>query len=122
MDVVVRFRYNAAISVAAVVAFVGAVPLAASRWYFVPLLLVPLSVAVWGWRAGTDANANGVRARALFGSRFLPWTRIDSLEVGERNRVYARTTTDSAMRLPAVSAADLPRLVAASGEQLTDSA
>jgi hypothetical protein len=118
MGVVVRFRYNAAISVAAVVAFVGAVPLAASRWYLVPLLLVPLAVAVWGWRAGTDANANGVRARALFGSRFLPWSRIDSLEVGEPNRVYARTTADSAVRLPAVAAADLPRLVAASGEQL----
>jgi hypothetical protein len=42
--------------------------------------------------------------------------------VGERNRVYARTTADSALRLPAVSAADLPRLVAASGERLSDSA
>jgi hypothetical protein len=72
-----------------------------------------------GWRAGTDANANGVRARALFGSRFLPWSRIDSLVVGERNRVYARTTADSAVRLPAVSPADLPKLVAASGEQLS---
>jgi hypothetical protein len=116
---VLRFRYNAAITVAAAVAVIGTVPLAASRWYFAPLLLVPLSVAVWGWRAGTDANANGVRARALFGSRFLPWSRIDSLVVGERNRVYARTTADSAVRLPAVSPADLPRLVAASGEQLS---
>ena len=118
----VRFRYNAAIGVAAVVAFVGALPLATSRWYFAPLLLLPLSVAVWGWRAGTDANANGVRARALFGSRFLPWSRIDSLEVGERGRVYARTTAESAVRLPAVFAADLPRLVAASGEQRSDAA
>ena len=118
----VRFRYNAAIAVAALLAFIGAVPLATARWYLAPLLLVPLSVAVWGWRAGTDANANGVRARALFGSRFLPWSRIESLEVGERNRVYARTTADSAVRLPAVFAADLPRLVAASGEQRSDAA
>jgi hypothetical protein len=122
MGIVVRFRYNAAIAVAALLASIGALPLATSRWYLAPLLLVPLSVAVWGWRAGTDANANGVRARALFGSRFLPWSRIDSLEVGERNRVYARTTADSAVRLPAVFAADLPRLVAASGEQRSDSA
>ena len=114
---VVRFRYNAAITVAAGVAVIGTVPLATSRWYFAPLLLVPLAVAVWGWRAGTDANATGVRARALFGSRFLPWSRIDSIEVGERNRVYARTTADSALRLPAVTPGDLPRLVEASGEQ-----
>jgi hypothetical protein len=119
---VVRFRYNAAITVAAVVALIGALPLATSRWYFAPLLIVPLAVAIWGWRAGTDANANGVRARALFGSRFLPWSGIDSLEVGERNRVYARTTAESAVRLPAVSAADLPKLVAASGEQRPDPA
>src|SRR5262245_46341186 len=95
MGGVVRCRYNAAITVAAAVALLGAVPLATSRWYFAPLLFVPLAVGVWGWRAGTDANANGVRARALFGSRFLPWSRIDSLVVGERNRVYARTTADS---------------------------
>lgn len=116
----VRFRYNAAITVAAIVALLGALPLATSRWYLLPVLIVPLAVAVWGWRAGTDANANGVRARALFGSRFVPWSRIDSLEVGERNRVYARTTADSAVRLPAVAPADMPRLVAASGEQLSD--
>jgi hypothetical protein len=119
---VVRFRYNAAISVAAAVALVGAVPVATSRWYLAPLLLVPLAVGVWGWRAGTDANANGVRARALFGSRFLPWSRIDSLVVGDRNRVYARTTADSEVRLPAVSPADLPKLVAASGERYSGSA
>jgi hypothetical protein len=119
MGRVVRFRYNAAITVAACVAFIGGVPLATTRWYLVPLLVIPLLVAVWGWRAGTDANATGVRARALFGSRFLPWSRIDSLEVGERNRVYARTTANSALRLPAVSPADLPRLVAASGERLS---
>jgi hypothetical protein len=102
-----------------VLAFIGGLPLATSRWYLAPVLIVPLAVAVWGWRAGTDANANGVRARALFGSRYLPWSRIDSLEVGERDRVYARTTADSAMRLPAVTPADLPRLVAASGERLS---
>src|SRR5262245_38056673 len=95
--IVVRFRYNAAITVAAVVVLLGAVPLATSRWYLAPLLVIPLLVAVWGWRAGTDANATGVRARALFGSRFLPWSRVDSLEVGDRNRVYARTTANSAL-------------------------
>jgi hypothetical protein len=114
----VKFRHNAAMTVAAAVAVIGGLPLATTRWYFAPVLLVPLSVAVWGWRAGTDATANGLRVRALFGSRFLPWTRVESLVVGERKRVYAHTASGSAVRLPAVTPADLPRLVQASGEQL----
>jgi hypothetical protein len=115
----VKFRYNAAITVAAGVAVIGALPLATSRWYLAPLPLIPLAIAVWAWRAGTDATVNGVRVRALFGSRFLPWPKIESLAVGERDHVYAHTSAGSAVRLTAVTPADLPRLVAASGEQLS---
>ena len=114
----VKFRYNAAITIAAAVAVIGGLPLATTRWYFAPLLLVPLAVGVWGWRAGTDATVNGLRVRALLGSRYVPWSRVESLNVGERSRVYAHTATGSAVRLPAVTPADLPRLVAASGERL----
>jgi hypothetical protein len=42
--------------------------------------------------------------------------------VGERNRVFAHTTAGSAIRLTAVTPADLPALVAASGEQLENPA
>jgi hypothetical protein len=114
----VKFRYNAAITIAAVVAVIGGLPLATTRWYYAPVLLVPLAIGVWGWRAGTDATINGLRVRALLGSRYVPWSRVESLNVGERNRVYARTATGSVVRLVAVTPADLPRLVAASGEQL----
>ena len=119
MQAPVKFRYNAAITVAAVVAVIGGLPLATSAWYIAPILLIPLAVAVWGWRAGTDATVNGVRVRALFGSRFVPWPKIESLVVGERNRVFAHTAAGSAIRLTAVTPADLPKLVAASGEQLS---
>jgi hypothetical protein len=119
MQARVKFRYNAAITVAAVIAVIGGLPLATSAWFAAPLLLIPLAIAVWGWRAGTDATVNGVQVRALFGSRFLPWPKIDSLVVGERNRVYAHTSAGSAVRLTAVTPADLPKLVAASGERLS---
>jgi hypothetical protein len=114
----VKFRHNAAITVAAAVAVIGGLPLATARWYLTPILLIPLAIGVWSWRAGTDATVNGIRARALFGSRFLPWSAVDSLVVGERDRVYAHTAAGSAVRLPAVAPADLQRLVEASGEQL----
>lgn len=115
----VKFRYNAAITVAAVIAVIGGLPIATSAWFVAPVLLVPLAIAVWSWRAGTDATVNGVRVRALFGSRFLPWGKIESLVVGERNRVFAHTSGGTAVRLTAVSPADLPTLVAASGEELS---
>jgi hypothetical protein len=115
---VVRFRLNAALAVAAFVATLGSIPLASQRWYLVPILLIPGSVAVWAWRAGTDVDTEGVRVRALLGSRFVPWTGVTGLRVGERERVYAGTTGGGELRLTGVNAADLPRVVEASGQEL----
>ncbi|MBQ1015766.1 PH domain-containing protein, partial [Micromonospora sp. M51] len=72
----VRFRYNQAILVAAIIAFVGALPLANARAYLLPVLLVPLAVAVWAWRAGTDADARELRLRALVGQRRIGWELV----------------------------------------------
>ncbi|WP_338090411.1 PH domain-containing protein [Planosporangium thailandense] len=105
-----KFRYNAAITVAAVVAFFGAMPLATSHIYLSPIALVPILVGVWGWRAGTDVGPEGVRIRALFGSRFIPWSQITALVPADRRRAYAILTTGSQVRLPAVGAADLATL------------
>lgn len=116
----VRFRYNAAISIAGLVAFLGAVPFAASRWFFAPILLVPLVVAVWGWRAGTDASRDGLLVRALAGTRHVAWSQVTELAADDRGRAYARLHGGSSVRLTAVGAADLPRLVAASGQAPAD--
>jgi hypothetical protein len=115
---VVKFRYNAAAAVAGLVAALGAVPLAAARWWYLPILLIPAGFAVWAWRAGTDAGAGGLRVRALLGSRQVPWSWVDTLVVGGRNRVYARSRDGATIRLTAVTRADLPRLIAASGQEL----
>jgi hypothetical protein len=114
----VKFRHNAAIPIAALVAFLGAVPVATARWYLAPILLAPVLVAIWGWRAGTDADATGVRLRALAGTRRIAWSRITGLAPDERGRVYARLDGGTVVRLPAVGRADLPRLVAAGGGNL----
>ncbi|MGC9666254.1 PH domain-containing protein [Planosporangium sp. 12N6] len=102
-----KFRYNAAITVAAVVAFFGAVPLATSRLYLLPIALVPILVGVWGWRAGTDVTSAGLRIRALFGSRFIPWSHVTALVPAGRRGAYAVLTTGRQVRLPAVGADDL---------------
>jgi hypothetical protein len=102
-----KFRYNAAITVAAVVAFFGAIPLAASRAYLLPIALVPILIAVWGWRAGTDVGPAGLRVRALLGSRLVPWSHVAALVPADRRRAYAVLTTGRKVRLPAVGAAEL---------------
>ena len=114
----VRFRYNQAILVAAIIAFVGALPLANSRVYLLPVLLVPLAVAVWAWRAGTDADARELRVRALAGQRRIDWDRVLELTSDQRGRAVARLDDGHQVILPAVRGADLPRLVAATGQTL----
>lgn len=113
-----RFRHPQAILVAAVIGFVGALPLATVRWYLVPVLLVPLAVAVWAYRAGTDADRAGIRIRALLGNRRIAWSQIRELAADQKGRAKALLYDGHAVALPAVRAGDLPRLVAASGEQL----
>jgi hypothetical protein len=113
----VKFRHNAAITIAALVAFFGAVPLATVRWYLAPVLLVPLAVGWWGWRAGTDADPSGVSVRALFGHRRLAWDQITGF--AHRNRRVSATLSGGAtVPLPAVTPDDLPRLVAAGDQEL----
>lgn len=113
-----RFRHPAALAVAAFITLVGAIPLAAQSWGYTPILAVPLAFTLWAWRAGTDADADGVVVRALLGNRRIPWSEIAALIPDGDRRVRAGLVSGGVIRLPAVTAADLPRLVAASGRQL----
>ncbi|MET8907204.1 PH domain-containing protein [Micromonospora sp. NPDC004551] len=118
----VRFRYNQAILVAAIVAFIGALPLATARWWLLWVLLIPLALGVWAWRAGTDADARELRLRALLGQRRVPWGRVAELTADPRGRAVARLDDGETLVLPAVRAADLPRLISATGQELPESA
>ena len=126
-----RFRRNVSISIAGLVAFLGAVPVATSGfgtgstpWWAYPLLLillVPIAIGLWGWRSGTDADAAGVRIRAVFGSRRIAWSEIAQFQP-DRRRVNAVLVSGELVDLPAVTRADLPRLIAASGNELMEPA
>jgi hypothetical protein len=118
----VRFRHHSAIAVAGIVAAIAAVPLASAAWYLAPVILVPLAVAVWAWRAGTDASPGGLRVRALLGDRRVPWSAVSELAADPRGRAVARLTDGRMLPLPAVRAADLPRLLAASGQDFSGTA
>ncbi|MDG4785447.1 PH domain-containing protein [Micromonospora sp. WMMD1102] len=115
-----RFRHSQAIWVAAVLGLLGALPLATARWYLLPLLLVPLAIGVWAWRAGTDASPAGIRIRALLGQRWIPWSEVAELAPDPRGQAVVRLRDGRTATLPAVRAADLPGLVAASGQPLDE--
>lgn len=115
----IRFRHHQAAAAAAGLAIVCALPLAAARWYLLPLLLIPTAVAVFAWRAGTDADDTGLRVRALAGSRAIPWPQVAALGPDARGRAVALLTDGRAVTLPAVRAVDLPKLVAASGQPIS---
>lgn len=118
----VRFRYNQALLAAAIIAVIGALPLANARVYLLPVLLVPLAVGVWAWRAGTDADARELRLRALAGQRRIAWDDVVELATDPRGRAVARLGDGQQVVLPAVRGTDLPRLVSATGQTLPGSA
>ena len=114
----IRFRHSGAVAFAAFVAFLGALPLATYRWYLLPILVVPVAAAVWGWRTGTDASPAGLTLHKPLGSRHVDWSRVTGLVPDRRGRVYTALEGDGLLRLPAVGTRDLPRLIAASGHEL----
>jgi Bacterial PH domain len=115
----VQFRRSSAITVAAIiVAIAGLSLLTWAPPYLLIVLVIPLAVALWSWRAGTDVDADGVTVRAALGRRRIPWSDVTGLVTDGRGQVSAHLTSGRAITLPAVTAADVPRLVAASGQEL----
>lgn len=113
-----RFRQSGATLVAALIAFMSALPLAGARWALTPILLVPLAAGIWAWRAGTDVDAAELRVRALFGTTVIAWDRVAELAPDPRGHVAALLTDGHMIRLTGVRAKDLPAVVAVADGRL----
>ncbi|MFI7546296.1 PH domain-containing protein [Actinoplanes sp. NPDC049599] len=113
-----RVRKSGALLVAALIAFVGTLPVAGASLRLAPVILIPLAILFWVLRAGTDVSADGLRVRALLGSTEIPWSRVDQLGPDPRGRVSALLTDGKVIRLTGVTTANLPAVIAAGGQQL----
>lgn len=82
------------------------------------VMLVPILVAVFIARTATVVSADGLRIRALFGSRTLTWDDIRGLAVNGR-AIYA-VIADGAVRLPCVRIAHLGPISRLSGGRLPE--
>jgi Bacterial PH domain len=116
---VARIRRSGALLVAAMIAFVGAVPLAGVRWALAPILLIPLLAVVWAWRAGTDVYPDALRVRALVGSTVVPWARITELAPDRQGRISALLDNGNVIRLTGVTRDNVSTLIAAGGQQMS---
>ncbi len=112
-----RFRHNSAITVAAVIGMICVISVGSWQPYLLVLLLIPLSFAIWGWRSGTDVDTDGLTVRAALGRRRLTWNEVTALRPQGRT-VVAELTSGARVVLAAVAPADLPTLVAATGQSL----
>ncbi|GLY03673.1 MULTISPECIES: PH domain-containing protein [Actinoplanes] len=117
---VLRVRKSGAVLLAALIAVVSAVPLAGSSRALTPVLLIPVVVLLWAWRAGTDVYPDGLRVRALIGGSRVPWTRVAELAPDERGRVSALLDNGNMIRLTGVTRDNLPMVLAAGGHRIED--
>ncbi len=82
------------------------------------LLAIPVLATLYIARTATFITEDGIKVRAMFGSRELPWASIRGL-VAEKRSVYA-VVDRGAVRLPCVKVSDLHDVAEASGGHLPD--
>ena len=81
-------------------------------------LLIPIAVAVAIARTATIIDTDGIRVRALLGSRQMRWNQIRGLSVNGRS-VYA-VLADGAVRLPCTRLAHLGAITRTSQGRLPE--
>lgn len=128
-----RFRRSGGSWIASVLTLIFVMPFAGSvfvelesgwRLALTPIaivaILIPLAFSIWSLRSGVDVTTDGLTIKALFGSRRLTWSQLTGFD-HHNGKVYAALTSGNRIELPSVRPVDLPRLVAAGGNQLVES-
>ncbi|GAA3390914.1 PH domain-containing protein [Cryptosporangium minutisporangium] len=110
----VRFRQSFATIAAVFLTAVGAFTIAGQAWIYAPVMLIPIAALWWALRTGVDVDADHLTIRRPFGHRTLRWDEIEGF-ISARGRVSVQLTEAAGagvLRLPAVTPATLPRLIA----------
>lgn len=118
----VRFRLPRSSYLAVLFLAVGVSVLLQDPW-FALLYLVPLAVAFFIARRGTDVDPDGVTVHALLRSERFAWREIRGVAVSDRGRVSLALGDGAGgiaatVALPCVGVAGLPVLAEASGGAL----
>jgi len=93
------------------VMLVGALPLAFSSSWLLPVLVVPVGVLVWVLRARVEADVSRLVVCNGLGERSVAWDEVRGFEVPRRGPVRLLRDGARPLRLTAVTRRDLPRLM-----------
>jgi hypothetical protein len=93
-------------------AFLGALPLAASKPWLGWLLLLPLACAVWVLRARVVAIPVGVEVCNGLRATRVAWTDVEGVDVPKRGPLKLLRRGGRPLHMTALSRRDLPRLLA----------
>lgn len=118
----VRFRLPRSSYLAVLFLVLGVTVLLFQPW-FAFLFLVPIAVAAFIARRGTDVDGQGVTVHALLRSETFPWSQVRGIAVSDKGRVSialrdAAGGIAATVRLPCVATSGLPVLAEASGGAL----
>lgn len=90
-------------------------PLAAAGVWLLATYVIPLAIALWVLRAGTDVDAEGVTVRVIAGRRRLRWDEIRGLSPGRRGELSLVLADGRLIRMPATRLRHLPLIAEVSG-------
>lgn len=110
----VRFRQSFATVIAIGVTAVGGLAVLAQSLAYAPVMLAPLAGLWWTLRTGVDVDADGITIRRALRSQRFGWADVEGFS-SLRGRVSLHLTAAAGgrrLRLPAVTPATLPRLIA----------
>lgn len=86
------------------------------------IYLIPIGGAWYVARTATIVDADGITARAMFGSYTVTWPELTGLRLSDSSAVYAVARDGTQTRLPCVRATKLTPLIAASAGRIPDPA
>jgi hypothetical protein len=88
----------------------GLLALVPALSWFVPLLVIPVTLSALIIRLRTVADSDTMTARSLFGSETAAWEDIEGLRFSKGSWAKAQLKDGRELRLPAVTFATLPLL------------
>lgn len=94
-------------------------PLAAAGIWLLVTYVIPLAIALWVLRAGTDIDADGVTVRVIAGHRHIAWDGIRGLSPGKRGELSVVLADGRLVRMPATRLRHLPLIAEVSGGRVT---
>ena len=82
--------------------------------------LVPAAGALYVARTATIVDADGLHARAMFGSQLVGWDELRGLRLHSSGAVYAVDRSGAQLRLPCVRSTKLQPLIAAGAGRIPE--